>query len=230
MPISVTDVIYQGGGIIITFSDDSVATAVPIVNDQGNLAYSGLTTEQLAAWVRFGQNNVDPSYTVVQGATGAQGPAGSDGSTGPAGATGPTGSGGGGGSPVIVTWDGLNPGVIGQPVRIVGSTATDIVDIVSPRGFGDGVLLNAPALGQPAQVHLCAYGGIVTGHTTPITGSAVAGSWVKLNIPSPKFFTIADDPSNVIWGKALETVGADADFLMVIRSPILGSAIAVPAP
>ncbi len=45
MPINVTDIVYQGGGMIVTFDDNSVATAVQTVLN-GQVVYAGLSIEQ----------------------------------------------------------------------------------------------------------------------------------------------------------------------------------------
>ena len=53
----VTDIVYQGGGMLITFSDNSVATALlKVVNNQ--LIYVGLSQEQQDALEVFNANNV----------------------------------------------------------------------------------------------------------------------------------------------------------------------------
>jgi len=55
--INVTDLVPVGGGMLITFDDGSVATALSQVIN-GRLVYTGLTTEQNEALFRFNQQNI----------------------------------------------------------------------------------------------------------------------------------------------------------------------------
>jgi hypothetical protein len=70
--LNVTDLIPVGGGQLITFDDNSVATAIPTVIN-GQLVLDGLTTEQAEALARFNQQNIpqqiqqlDARYGAIQ--------------------------------------------------------------------------------------------------------------------------------------------------------------------
>jgi len=57
MALEVQDVVYQGGGLIVTFTDGSWTTAI-METVGGVVRYSGLTNEQREALRRFNQTNV----------------------------------------------------------------------------------------------------------------------------------------------------------------------------
>jgi hypothetical protein len=91
--LSVTDYVIRGGDVIVTFSNNSVATVTPAVVD-GQLTYTGLNAAQLAAYVSFLNTNQSAGYQVINAARGERGPAGpagADGAQGPQGETGPQG-------------------------------------------------------------------------------------------------------------------------------------------
>jgi hypothetical protein len=70
MPLTVIDIVYQGGGAIIAFSDNSVGHAVWAVVD-GLLTLTGLTAEQQAALADFRANNIDPTMATLDARIGA---------------------------------------------------------------------------------------------------------------------------------------------------------------
>jgi hypothetical protein len=64
MPLAVIDIVYQGGGMIVAFNDNSVANVVQTVIN-GQVVYAGLSVVQAEALAAFNANNISDQARAV---------------------------------------------------------------------------------------------------------------------------------------------------------------------